>query len=80
VIEESPIINSLTTISNEVSPPAPPPGSDRKTRGFRVHIEPRTHTVTRTNKKGKCPSIVTIKQELIEIKNSTCEISSLTKG
>ena len=29
------------------------PGSDRQTRGFRLHIEPRTHTVTRTHRKQK---------------------------
>jgi hypothetical protein len=61
-------------IINDISPPAPPPppGSDRKTRGFRVHIEPRTHTVTRTNKKQK----LTVKQEPIEIKEIIAEPSS----
>lgn len=42
------------------------PGSDRQTRGFRVHIEPKTHTVTRMNKKQKIS--VNIKQEHVEIK------------
>lgn len=70
VIEELP---SMDTITNEISPPnPPPPGSDRKTRGFRVHIEPRTHTVTRTNKKQK----ITIKQEPIEVKEIITEPSS----
>ena len=45
-------------------------GSDRQTRGFRVHIEPRTHTITRTNKKSKSANsnatIVEIKREPIE--------------
>jgi hypothetical protein len=58
---------------NDISPPAaPPPGSDRKTRGFRVHIEPRTHTVTRTNKKQK----LTVKQEPGEVTEPTPEPSS----
>ena len=59
---------------NDISPPPapPPPGSDRKTRGFRVHIEPRTHTVTRTNKKQK----LTIKQEPKEVQEIIAEPSS----
>ncbi|UJR23902.1 hypothetical protein I4U23_026874 [Adineta vaga] len=52
--------------------PPPPPGSDRKTRGFRVHIEPRTHTVTRTNRKQK----LSIKQEPREPKEIKSEPSS----
>ena len=68
VASSTPIIEQLPSteiIINNISPPnLPPPGSDRKTRGFRVHIEPRTHTVTRTNRKQK----ITIKQEPIEIK------------
>lgn len=62
--------------NNDVSPPstiAPPPGSDRKTRGFRVHIEPRTHTVTRTNKKQK----ITVKQEPIQIKEEPSSSTDL---
>ncbi len=73
-MEELPSIDPLPeTITNEISPPIPPPpGSDRKTRGFRVHIEPRTHTVTRTNKKQK----ITIKQEPIEVNEIISEPSS----
>ena len=57
------------------------PGSDRQTRGFRVHIERKTHTVTRTNKKQKLTdttetSTMNIKQEPIEINNVTCEAFS----
>jgi hypothetical protein len=59
--------------TDEISPPAlpPPPGSDRKTRGFRVHIEPRTHNVTRTNKKQKLTSTVKIKQEPVDVSDDT---------
>ena len=69
LVEEIPSIEPISDLANnDVSPPpsaaVPPPGSDRKTRGFRVHIEPRTHTVTRTNKKQK----IIVKQEPIQIK------------
>jgi hypothetical protein len=65
-------------LTNDISPPSlpPPPGSDRKTRGFRVHIEPRTHNVTRTNKKQKLTSTVKIKQELIDLPDNTSIDSS----
>ncbi len=64
-MEEFPSIDPIPeSITNDISPPVPlPAGSDRQTRGFRVHIEPRTHTVTRTNKKQK----LTVKQEPIEL-------------
>ncbi|CAF4128379.1 unnamed protein product [Adineta steineri] len=74
-VEESPAIEpSPETLTNDSSSPIPPPpGSDRKTRGFRVHIEPRTHTVTRTNRKQKLTSTVTIKQEPMEINDTKIE-------
>ena len=58
IVEELPSIDIQTIIvnnTNDVSQslPIPLPGSDRQTRGFRVHIEPKTHTITRTNKKQK---------------------------
>lgn len=60
------------------------PVTDRKTRGFRVHIEPRTHTVTRTNKRQKLTSNDLIKQEPIDCSNIKTESSSTveiaTKG
>jgi uncharacterized surface protein with fasciclin (FAS1) repeats len=58
------------------------PVSDRQTRGFRVHIEPKTHRITRTNKKQKLINIndqistINIKEEPIEINNITSESSS----
>ncbi|CAF0809357.1 unnamed protein product [Rotaria sordida] len=77
VVEESSSIDrSQETLSNDISSVITPiPGSDRKTRGFRLHIEPRTHTVTRTNKKQKLTSTVTIKQELIDNNNIKSEPS-----
>ncbi len=86
--------NSQTTTTTEInsndlsqSAPIPLPGSDRQTRGFRVHIEPKTHTVTRTNKRQKLIHIneqtsnKNIKQEPVEINNNnnnTSESSLLT--
>jgi len=58
------------------------PGSDRQTRGFRVHIEPKTHRITRTNKKQKLlntndqTSTINIKQEPIEMNTIISEASS----
>ncbi|CAF2615518.1 unnamed protein product [Rotaria sp. Silwood2] len=77
-VEDSSSIDcSQETLSNDISSAITPiPGSDRKTRGFRLHIEPRTHTVTRTNKKQKVTSTVTIKQELIDHNNIKSEPSS----
>ena len=95
VIEELPTnefsTDSQTTTTNEINStdlsqpaPIPLPGSDRQTRGFRVHIEPKTHTVTRTNKKQKSThtneqkAAKNIKQEPVEINNNknTSESSS----
>lgn len=61
--------------------PIPLPGSDRQTRGFRFHIEPKTHTITRTNKKQKLMdtseiSAIDIKQEPIENSQLVSEASS----
>jgi hypothetical protein len=63
------------------SVPIPLPGSDRQTRGFRFHIEPKTHTITRTNKKQKLIetsqiSTNNIKQEPIELNHLISEASS----
>ena len=52
------------------------PGSDRQTRGFRVHIEKKTHTITRTNRKQK--SSMNIKQEPVENNPKTSESSAST--
>ena len=70
IVEEPPTNEmSQTNVLNDDLPQTaasnPLPGSDRQTRGFRVHIEPKTHTVTRTNKKQK--TIVNIKQEPVQI-------------
>lgn len=73
----TPTDGTLETLSNDISSVITPlPGSDRKTRGFRVHIEPRTHTVTRTNKKQKITPSITIKEELIEVNDIKSEPSS----
>lgn len=87
IVEEPPsnemsIDNQVTTtttetvLNNDLSQTSSNnlPGSDRQTRGFRVHIEPKTHTVTRTNKKQK--SSVNIKQEPVVIKIEPSEPSS----
>lgn len=85
VIEELPSteIQSTHVSANEASPSIQVslPGCDRQTRGFRVHIERKTHTVTRTNKKQKLPdtnepSTINVKQEPIEISNVISEASS----
>ncbi|CAF3448369.1 unnamed protein product [Rotaria sp. Silwood1] len=78
VVEETSSIDQpQETVSNDISSVISSiPGSDRKTRGFRLHIEPRTHTVTRTNKKQKLTSTVTIKEELIDNNNFRIERSS----
>jgi hypothetical protein len=87
VIEELPPTETPLVIdnSNDISQPTPMPlpGSDRQTRGFRVHIEPKTHTVTRTNKKQKVTNtndipIIDIKQEPVEVNHITPEVSSST--
>ncbi len=98
VIEELPTnefsTDSQTTTTTEInsndlsqSAPIPLPGSDRQTRGFRVHIEPKTHTVTRTNKRQKLIHIneqkkaKNVKQEPVEINNNnnnTLESSNFT--
>ncbi|CAF2026421.1 unnamed protein product [Rotaria magnacalcarata] len=76
VNESSSIDQSKEILSNDISSVITPiPGSDRKTRGFRLHIEPRTHTVTRTNKKQKLTSTVTIKQEPVDNNNIKIELS-----
>ncbi|CAF1183653.1 unnamed protein product [Adineta ricciae] len=78
VVEVIPSVDTgpSETFSNDNSSPTlrppPLPGSDRKTRGFRVHIEPRTHTVTRTNRKQK----LAIKQEPIKVIQPKIEPSS----
>ncbi len=83
VVEESSTIN-INDASQSI--PIPLPGSDRQTRGFRVHIEPKTHTITRTNKKQKLIntnnqiSTIDIKQEPIEVNNIISEASSSIKG
>ncbi|CAM4749184.1 unnamed protein product [Rotaria magnacalcarata] len=85
VVEELPSIELQTTATNtsDISPSVPVslPGCDRQTRGFRVHIERKTHTVTRTNRKQKLVnneeiSSINVKQEPIEINNMTSEASS----
>jgi len=73
------VVDDVSPSSTSV--PLPPvAGSDRKTRGFRVHIEPRTHTVTRMNKKQKNA----IKQEPEEVQDvipdSSSSISSTIRG
>jgi hypothetical protein len=80
VSEELPSIEMSTTIIDIPIPPIPP-GSDRQTRGFRVHIEPKTHTITRTNKKQKLLNLneistIIVKQEPIDISNIVSELSS----
>lgn len=55
--------------------------NQRQTRGFRVHIDTKTHRVTRTNKKIKLENQQTtidapIKQEPVEINNLISEFSS----
>ncbi|CAF4462189.1 unnamed protein product, partial [Rotaria sp. Silwood2] len=77
--EIQPAIVNTTDISPTVAIPLP--GCDRQTRGFRFHIERKTHTITRTNKKQKLIntddiSNINIKQEPIEINNITSEVSS----
>ncbi|UJR24893.1 hypothetical protein I4U23_006260 [Adineta vaga] len=72
VVEESPSIEMSSTTITSTHDPLPLPGSDRQTRGFRVHIEPKTHTITRTNRKQKVidaskVSSIAIKQESVEI-------------
>ncbi|CAF1122100.1 unnamed protein product [Rotaria sp. Silwood1] len=85
IVEELPISEIQPTIINttDILPTIsnPLPGSDRQTRGFRVHIERKTHNVTRTNKKQKLINTndkptIDIKQEPIEINNVTSELSS----
>ncbi|CAF1510884.1 unnamed protein product [Rotaria sordida] len=85
VVEELPTTDIQTTIinTNDILPtiPIPLPGCDRQTRGFRFHIERKTHTITRTNKKQKLintndTSTINIKQEPIEINNITSEVVS----
>jgi hypothetical protein len=85
VVEELPSTDIETIIvnTNDVLPsvPIPLPGSDRQTRGFRFHIEPKTHTITRTNKKQKLIdtsqiSTSNIKQEPIELNHFISEASS----
>lgn len=77
---EEPVANEMTTnLSNDDLPQTtttnnPLPGSDRQTRGFRVHIEPKTHTVTRTNKKQK------IKQEPVQIETKIVEPSKRSRN
>ncbi len=47
-------VSPTEQITNDLSPPIlPPPGSDRKTRGFSCSYRPRTHNITRTNRKQK---------------------------
>ena len=92
VVEELPSNESSTDIptaagintddsSHAVAMPLP--GSDRQTRGFRVHIEPKTHTITRTNKKQKLmntndqtTTTAIVKQEPVEMNHITSESSS----
>lgn len=87
IVEEPPtnemsMDTQTTTISNDDLPQTitshPLPGSDRQTRGFRVHIEPKTHTVTRTNKKQK--TIVNIKQEPVQIETKTIQSSKRSRN
>jgi len=74
----------INTNEESQSIPIPLPGSDRQTRGFRVHIEPKTHTITRTKKKKKLidtndqTPTIDIKQESIEVNNIISEPSSST--
>ena len=82
VVEEAPPIDASTTLPTQISDTLPLPGSDRQTRGFRVYIEPKTHTITRTNKKQKVietsesPTASDIKQEPVEINHGVSETSS----
>lgn len=66
--------------SNETNSTAITTTNQRQTRGFRVHIDTKTHRVTRTNKKIKLENDQTIdmqiKQEPIEMNNIISEISS----
>ena len=82
VVEEAPPIDAPMTMPTQTSDTLPLPGSDRQTRGFRVYIEPKTHTITRTNKKQKVieksesSTASDIKQEPVEINHGVSETSS----
>ncbi|CAF1010355.1 unnamed protein product [Adineta ricciae] len=82
VVEEAPPIDASTTMPIQTSDTLPLPGSDRQTRGFRVYIEPKTHTITRTNKKQKVieksesSTANDIKQEPVEVNHGVSETSS----
>ena len=77
VKESSSTYRSSKALSNNNSSVAAAalPTSNRTTRGFRVHIEPRTHTVTRTSKKEKLSSTIAVKQELTDHQNIKKESS-----
>ncbi|CAF4142723.1 unnamed protein product [Adineta steineri] len=74
-IEQLPLTEIANT--NDVLPittvPVSYPGSDRQTRGFRFHIERKTHKITRTNKK---PEVINNEQEPIETNHLISEASS----
>ena len=85
LIEEPPsnemLVNHQTTTTTETPPDNDLPQttsnllprSDQPTRGFRVHVEPKTHTVTRTNKRQK--SSMNIKEEPVEVNVKPSESS-----